>query len=64
MSQGIGAVMRTVQRAFGVRNSRCIDAEAWRHLTPRELSARHVSPGDVDKVDEKYGCSKPLGLRF
>jgi len=64
MNQGIGAVLRTVQRAFGIKNSHCIDADVWRHLTPQELSERHVSPGDVDKVDEKYGCNKPPGLRF
>lgn len=64
MSQGIGAVMRATQRAFGIKKSHCIDVEVWRHLSPRELSARHVSPGDVDKVDEKYGCNEPPGLRF
>jgi hypothetical protein len=64
MSQGMGAVMRTVQRVFGIKNSHCIDADVWRHLAPRELSARHVSPGDVDKVDEKYGCNEPPGLHF
>lgn len=64
MNQGIGAVMRTAQRAFGIKSRRCIDVDAWRHLTPQELSARHISPGDVDEVDEKYGCNKPPGLRF
>jgi hypothetical protein len=64
MSQGIGAVMRTAQRAFGVKNSRCIDVDVWRHLTPQELSARHVSPNDVDKVDERYDCNKPPGPHF
>lgn len=64
MSQGLGAVMRTAQRAFGIKNSHCIDVDAWRQLTPQELSARHTSPGDVDSVDEKYGCNKPPGLHF
>ena len=64
MSQGIGAAMRTAQRAFGIKNSHCIDVDVWRHLTPQELSARHVSPGDVDKVDEKYDCNEPPGLHF
>jgi hypothetical protein len=64
MSQGIGAAMRTAQRAFGIKNSHCIDVDVWRHLTPQELSARHVSPGDVDKVDEKYACNEPPGLHF
>jgi hypothetical protein len=64
MNQGIGAVMRKAQRLFGVANRHCIDVEAWRQLTPRELSARHISPDDVDKVDEQYDCNKPPGLSF
>jgi hypothetical protein len=64
MSQGIGAVMRKVQRLFGVANRHCIDIEAWRQLTPQELSVRHISPDDVDKVDEKYACNRPPGLSF
>jgi hypothetical protein len=64
MNQGIGAVMRKVQRLFGVANRHCIDVEAWRQLTPQELSARHISPDDVDKTDEKYDCNRPPGLSF
>jgi hypothetical protein len=64
MNQGIGAVIRATQRAFGVKDSHCIDVDVWRHLTAQELSARHISPGDVDKVDEKYDCNRPPGLRF
>jgi hypothetical protein len=64
MNQGVGAVMRKVQRLFGVANRHCIDVDAWRQLTPQELSARHVSPGDVDRVDEKYDCNRPPGLSF
>ncbi|MEO7066734.1 MAG: hypothetical protein ABI114_07480 [Rhodanobacter sp.] len=64
MQQGIGAVMRTAQRAFGITNSHCVDVDVWRHLTPQELSARYISPSDVDKVDEKYHCNKPSGLSF
>lgn len=64
MSQGIGVLMRTAQRAFGIKNRHCIDVDVWRHLTPQELSARHVSPDDVDELDEKYACNKPPGLHF
>ncbi len=64
MNQGIGAVMRKAQRLFGVANRHCIDVEAWRQLTPQELSARHISPDDVDRVDEKYDCNRPSGLSF
>ena len=64
LSQGVGAVMRTAQRAFGIRNKHCIDVDAWRHFTPQELNARHLSSSDVNKIDEKYGCNKPPGLHF
>jgi hypothetical protein len=64
MNQGIGGVMRKVQRLFGIANRHCIDVDAWRQLTPRELSARHISSDDVDKMDEKYECNRPPGLSF
>jgi len=64
MSQGIGAVMRKTQRLFGITNRHCIDVDAWRHLVPQESSARHISPDDVDKTDEKYHCNRPVGLSF
>jgi len=64
MKQGMGAVMRTAQRAFGITSSHCIDVDVWRHLTPQELSARHISLDDVDSVDEKYRCNDPPGLHF
>lgn len=64
MHQGIGAVMRTAQRAFGIENRHCIDVDAWRQLTLQELSERHISPSDVDNLDQKYACNKPPGLHF
>ena len=64
MKQGVGAVMRTTQRAFGITSSHCIDVDVWRHLTAQELSARHISSGEVDSVDEKYRCNDPPGLHF
>lgn len=64
MNQGIGAAMRTAQRLFGIKNRHCIDVETWRSLTPQELSARHISPADVDRDDEKYDCNAPPGLHF
>lgn len=64
MSQGIAAAVRTAQRAFGIENSHCIDVDVWRHLTPQDLSARYISPSDVDKTDQKYDCNRPPGLSF
>ena len=63
-NQGIGAVMRKLQRAFGIENRHCIDADVWRHLTPQELIARHVSSDDVEKVEKEYECNQPPGLHF
>ena len=63
-NQGIGAAMRQVQQLFGIANSHCIDVDAWRHLTPRALSARHISPDEVDRVDREYQCNRPPGLSF
>jgi hypothetical protein len=62
--QGIGGAVRKVQRLFGVIDSHCVDVDVWRNLTPRELIARHVSPDEVDRTDEKYDCNRPLGLSF
>lgn len=64
MDQGIGAVLRTMQRAFGITSSHCIDVDVWSHLTPEQLSARHVSPRDVARVEAKYHCNAPPGLHF
>lgn len=64
MSRGIGTVMRKTQRLFGITNRHCIDVDAWRHLVLQELSARHISPDNVDKTDEKYDCNRPPGLSF
>jgi hypothetical protein len=64
MDQGIGAVVRKAQRLFGVKSRQCIDVETWRSLTPQELSARHISPDEVDREDQRYGCNEPPGLHF
>ena len=64
MDQGIGSVMRSTQRLFGVTNRHCIDVEVWQHLTPDELKARNLSAADVERESEKYDCNRPLGLNF
>lgn len=64
MNQGLGAVMRNAQRLFGITNSRCIDSDVSRHLTQEELNARHLSLHDLDQIDDKYDCNRPLGLNF
>jgi hypothetical protein len=64
MNQGIGSVMRDAQRLFGVTNHHCVDVEVWEHLSEEERIERHVSLADMRRVNEKYGCNRPLGLSF
>lgn len=64
MDQGVGAVMRSTQRLFGVTDRHCIDVEVWQSLSPDELTARHLSPADVRREGDKYNCNRPLGLNF
>jgi hypothetical protein len=64
MNQGVGAVVRKVQRLFGVPDRHCVDVDAWRRLTPGELAAHDLSPGDLDRIDEKFKCHGPMGLHF
>lgn len=63
-NQGVGAVMRNAQRLFGITDRHCIDSEVWRHLTQEELKERHLSLHDLDQMDDKYDCNRPLGLSF
>jgi len=63
-AQGVGAAARQLQRLFGIASRHCIDVDVWRHLTPRELSARHISPDEVDRVDHENHCNRPAGLNF
>ncbi|MFC4529101.1 hypothetical protein ISN76_18840 [Dyella halodurans] len=64
MDQGIGSVMRSAQRLFGVTNRHCIDVDVWQHLSPDELKDRHLTAADVERESEKYNCNRPLGLNF
>lgn len=64
MNQGVGAVMRSTQRLFGITDRHCIDVEVWQSLGPGELSARYLSPADVRRESDKYNCNRPLGLSF
>lgn len=64
MDQGVGAVMRSAQRLFGVTSGHCIDVQAWQQLSPDELIARHLTEADVAAESEKYHCNQPPGLHF
>lgn len=64
MNQGVGAAIRNTQRLFGVTDSHCQDVEVWGHLSSEELIARHLTPSDVKRVNEKYHCGSPLGFSF
>jgi hypothetical protein len=62
--QGVGSVMRSAQRLFGVTNRHCVDVEVWRQLSQGKLKARYLSAVDVEKQAERYNCDRPLGLNF
>ena len=64
MNQGVGALMRSTQRLFGITDRHCIDVEVWQSLSPEELSARHLSPSDLRDQAAKFNCNRPLGLSF
>ncbi|MDF4025983.1 hypothetical protein P3W24_13475 [Luteibacter sp. PPL201] len=63
-SQGLGAVLRTTQRLFGITNHHCIDVEVLRSLAPEALAERHLSPRDVARMNDAYRCDRPLGVSF
>ena len=56
--------MRSTQRLFGIPDRHCIDVEVWQGLSPDELIARHLSPGEVRREGDKYNCDRSLGLNF
>lgn len=57
--QGVAGVVRTMQAIFNVPNPHCIDVDAWRGLTVRELLDRHMSPDEVEMTARKYHCGPP-----
>lgn len=63
-TQGVAATVRQLQRLFGRPNHHCIDVDAWHRMSPDELSARHISPSDVARVDAENQCNRPMGLSF
>jgi hypothetical protein len=63
-TQGLRGAMRQMQRLFGITNHHCVDVDVWRHLSPRELAARFISPRDVDRVDAANHCNQPPGRHF
>ncbi|WP_130618086.1 hypothetical protein [Dyella amyloliquefaciens] len=62
--QGVGSVLRNVQRLFGITQHACMDVDALHQLSPEELAARHLTQEDLDKQAEKYQCNEPLGQHF
>ena len=62
VKQGVGDVMRRVQRLFGIPSRHCLDVDTWKTLTPVELIARHLTARDVEEANQKYQCNRPLGL--
>lgn len=55
-TQGIAGAARALQALFGVPDHHCVDVDAWRTLSTRELLDRHVSPEQVESTAAKYHC--------
>lgn len=55
-TQGLAGAARTLQAMFGVPDTHCVKVDAWRTLSTREMLARHISPEQVQKTAEAYGC--------
>jgi hypothetical protein len=62
--QGLGSLLRNVQRLFGITQHACMDVDAMRQLTTEELAARHLTQEDLDRQADKYQCNEPLGQHF
>ncbi|MHC1479596.1 hypothetical protein ACYJW8_05045 [Frateuria aurantia] len=62
MRQGVGAVLRTVQRGFGVTQRHCIDVQVGTSLSTEALLARHLTPADLEREEQRYHCNAPMGL--
>lgn len=62
--QGLGAVMRKMQRLFGITSHACIDVDVWGTLSSQELAEKHITPDQVKRLAEKYHCNEPPGLHF
>lgn len=55
-TQGLAGVARALQALLGVPDTHCVKVDAWRTLSTREMLERHISPGQVQKTAEEYGC--------
>ena len=55
-TQGVAGVARLLQGLLGVPDTHCVKVDAWRTLSTREMFARQISPEQVQKIAEQYGC--------
>lgn len=55
-TQGVAGVARMLQGMLGVPDPHCVKVDAWRTLSIRDMLAQHISPGQVQKTAEEYGC--------
>lgn len=54
--QGVAGAVRKLQALLGVPDPHCVDVDAWRTLSTRELLDRHVSPEQVENTAAEYHC--------
>ncbi|MGH8157298.1 MAG: hypothetical protein ACREPQ_04215 [Rhodanobacter sp.] len=57
--QGLGGIARKLQHLFGIPDKHCLNVDAWRRLSTREMLDSHISPDEVEKVAAEYHCFVP-----
>ncbi len=55
-TQGLAGAARMLQQMFGVPDTHCVEVDAWRTLSIKQMLARHISPQQVQKTASEYGC--------
>lgn len=55
-TQGLAGAARMLQQMLGVPDTHCVEVDAWRTLSTEQMLARHISPLQVQKIADEYGC--------
>lgn len=62
-SQGLAGVVRFIGGLAGAVDPHCLDLDAWQAMTTEERIENHVSPDEMEKIGQNYGCKAPRGRR-
>lgn len=58
-AQGAGGIARKLQSLLGIPDRHCVDVDAWRGMSVRELLRHHLSPERVASTADEYHCLPP-----